>query len=390
MQGLEKKATDISPIDVLVEGMRQLQQVYMDKRANPEAEHLKGNVELPMLPDLLGETGVEFSDRLYVAEQTIGSLSDSAATWFNKTVLCVREAYGRHQVATPLERLTVTPTIPADLLDPRWSRLERRVMAMLLAAMPKQIREDAVKHRVATVAATLFRLHVLYAPGGVAERTAILKQLEGTNGGEVITEVVALLRRWRRNLTRALEMNVSPPDACVLLRGLELIIGSAVKKHPEMSFRLSLARSELQLQHRPTQETVLKFYDHALAELQQTMPRSGKLTQGGDEQPRLRAVDGQAGTGETTQARSASTSPTKGSGKPQASCKFFQSEAGCRRGTACKYAHDFASKEKKKQRCWHCGSRLHRQSDCPVKDPTKSNKGGQSNTSTTTPLRLLR
>ena len=382
LPGPNDGAPDVSPIDVLVQGMRQLQQVYLDKRVGTEAEHLKGSVELPLLPDLVGETGVEFSDWLYVAEQTIGSLTDSAASWFARTMICVKEAYGRHQVASPLERLTVAPVVPKELTEAKWNRLERRVMAMLLSAMPKSIKEDAVTHRVATVSAALFRLHVLYAPGGVAERAAILKQLEGVNAGEVIVDVVAALRKWRRNLTRALEMNVTPPDASVLLRGLELIIGAAVKRHPEMSFRLSLARNELQLQHRPTQETVLKFYDHALSELQQSMPRStNKTGSTGEEQPRLRAVDGQAGTGETYTQRSSSSSPQKGKG--QTACKFFQSEAGCRRGPSCKYAHDFASKEEKKQRCWYCGSKQHRQSECHVKDPSKNPRQGASSSSTT-------
>ena len=362
-----------SPLDLLVQGMQQLQQVYMDKKSTPEAENMKGSVDLPSLPDLVGETGAEFSDWLYVAEQIVGSLSDSAAMWFKRTLQSAKEAYIRHQAATPMERLTIVPVAPPDFADVRWSRLERKVMTMLLTAMPKSVKEDAVTHRVATVCEVMFRLHVLYAPGGNAERAALLKQLEGTPGGENVIEVIANLRRWRRNLTRALEMNIVPPDPSVLLRGLESMTGAAVRKHHDVSFRLALARTELQLYNRPSQETILKYYDHILAELQQTAPMRA-LNKGSnfanDEQPRLKAVDGQAGTGGTS-VTSPSGSPAKKAGTP---CKFFASDSGCRRGSGCKDLHDFSSKEDKRSRCWFCGSKQHRQGECPVKDPSKASR----------------
>ncbi|CAE7334558.1 TY2B-C, partial [Symbiodinium sp. CCMP2456] len=341
---------EASPLDLLVQGMRQLQQVYLEKRGSPETEPIKGSQELPPLPDLLGETGVEFSDWLYVAEQTVGSLSDSAAARFEKTLKCSKEAYQKHQTATPMERLSIAPVMTSDLKEGKWNRLERRVMTMLLSAMPRTVRDDAVTHRVATVSGALFRLHVLYAPGGVAERTAVLKQLEGAQGTDNVVDTISSLRKWRRNLTRALEMSVSPPDASVLLKGVELIAGPAVRRHHDMSFRLSLARNELQLQHRPTQETVLKYYDHVMAELQQSVPvRSSARSQGAaGDTPHLRAVGGNAGTGE---AGSPTASPSKAGSKQGTPCRFFMSDAGCRRGPSCKYLHDFASKEEKRARC---------------------------------------
>ncbi|OLP91876.1 Copia protein [Symbiodinium microadriaticum] len=233
---------ELSLLDVLVQGMKQLQQVYMDKK-NPESETVKGSTELPQLPDLSGDTGVEFSDWMYVAEQiigSIGSLSDSSTAWFSSTLSCAKEAYERHQQATPMERLTISPVLPPELASSKWSRLERRVMTMMLTAMPQAVKEDAVTHRVATVASIVYRLHVLYAPGGAAERAALLKQLEGVSAGENVSDVIAALRKWRRNLTRTMEMGVTPPDSSVLLRGIELILGTALKKLPDVSFRFNM------------------------------------------------------------------------------------------------------------------------------------------------------
>ena len=61
--------SEASSLNLLVQGMRQLQQMYLEKGNAQGGDALKGSVELPQLPELIGETGVEFSDWLYVAEQ---------------------------------------------------------------------------------------------------------------------------------------------------------------------------------------------------------------------------------------------------------------------------------------------------------------------------------
>ncbi|CAE7573274.1 TY1B-DR3, partial [Symbiodinium sp. CCMP2456] len=361
-----------SSLELLVQGMRQLQQVYMDKKNAGEAENLKGVNELAPLPELTGDTGVEFSDWLYVSEQAIGAMSDSASLWFERTLGAARDAYARYQMASPLERLAITPRVAPELMEPRWVRLDRKVMTLVLAAMPKMVKEDAVTHRVTSVAMALYRLHVLYSPGGMAERAAILKHLEGTSAGENISDVVAALRKWRRYLTRSEEMRLTAPDPSILLKGVETIIGSCVQRHSEMSFRLSLARNELQLQNRPTTETVMKFYDHALAEMQQALPVRWAARP--SEQPRMKALG--AGTGEASSSSSPTASPQRGQKGNAAStpCKFFASDSGCRRGQACKFQHEFASRDERRARCWTCGSKQHRQSECPVRDAAKAAK----------------
>ena len=369
-----------SPLELLIQGMRQLQQVYMDKRTSGEAENLKGVSELAPLPELGGDTGVEFSDWLYVAEQAIGAMSDSASLWFERTLGAAREAYARYQIASPLERLAIAPRVAPELLEPKWVRLDRKVMTLVLSAMPKMVKEDAVTHRVTSVAMALYRLHVLYSPGGTAERAAILKHLEGASAGESIPEVIAALRKWRRFLTRSAEMQLTAPDPSILLRGVETIIAACVQKHGEMSFRLSLARNELQLQNRPTNETVLRFYDHALAEMQQALPAKWATKPG--EPPRIKAIG--AGTGEASSTSSPTASPNKGTRGAASTtpCKFFLSEAGCRRGQQCKYHHEFANRDEKRSRCWTRGSKQHRQSECPTRDGTKNAKdkpGGGNN-----------
>eukprot|EP00439_Symbiodinium_sp_Y106_P016606 s2725_g2.t1 len=83
-----------------------------------------------------------------LAEQIIGSLFDSSTRWFASTLALAKEASQRHQQATPLERLTISPVIPSELTAAKWSCLGGRVMTMLLTAMPKVVKEDAVASKL--------------------------------------------------------------------------------------------------------------------------------------------------------------------------------------------------------------------------------------------------
>ena len=356
------------PLQLLVQGMRQLQQAYLGKTDSKDVE-LKGSVEVPSMPDVGPEASVAFADWLYELEQAVGALSDKASVWFSACLEVARQAYMEYSLASPMRRLSLQPQIPEALKDPKWSRLERRVMTLLLGAMKRPAKEDAVTHRIADVPSLLFRLHVLYQPGGVSERAAVLKHLEGKAGGEDIHECIAALRKWRRYLERAEAMQVSVPDPSILLAGVELMVKRVMASHPEVKFRIDLMKNELQLQGRPTQEGVLRLHTHILAELQMIAPTSLSPTTS----TALKAIGtGQAGTGE---ASSPTNSPKRGqAGKLL--CKFFLSKTGCTKGSTCKFDHTFESREEKRARCWGCGSQLHRRNECPV--AAKFGKGQKS------------
>ncbi|CAE6948284.1 unnamed protein product [Symbiodinium sp. KB8] len=219
----------VGHLHLLVQGMRQLQQLQISKKDVAEAETMKGNIELPPMPEP-GDAAVEFNDWLYEAEQMLGALTDSASTLLSESLRCAREAYDHYQRASAMDRLTIVPVLTATLKDKKWYRLERRVLTLLLSAMPRSVKEDTITHRVENVTSVLYRLHVLYQPGATAERTAILGHLSGASGTEDPTEVVAKLRKWRRYLARADEMGIAAPDASILLKGLDLTLQKVLER----------------------------------------------------------------------------------------------------------------------------------------------------------------
>ena len=377
------------PLHLLVEGMRQLQQVYMGRADAKDSEMKVGSAELPEMPPVGPESAVAFSDWLYETEQAVGGLSDKASEWFGMCLRLAQETYEVYQQSDPLARLSLEPRRSVELMDGKWSRLERRVLTMMLGTLQKAAKDDAVTHRISSVPALLFRLHVLYAPGSSSERAAILRQLEGANAGASPADTVAALRKWRRHLQRAEEMRVAVPDSSILLRGIEAIAGKAIEANQDVKFRLALSRNQLQLQYRPTYDGVLSYYNHVIAELQQAAPMrtsqpAPSSSNATTEAAKLKALGtNSAGTGDTTSPRRGAN---QASGKVP--CRFFAGDNGCTKGSSCKFDHTFASKEAKKAKCWHCGAIHHTQKDCPVKagrtSPTRPKASPQPTTSTST------
>ncbi|OLQ10538.1 hypothetical protein AK812_SmicGene5742 [Symbiodinium microadriaticum] len=306
------------PLDILVQGMTQLQQAYLGK---PEGD-LKGSAELPSMPEVGADAAVEFSDWIYEAEQVIGSLSDKAALWFSACLEVARNTYDQYVVSSPLQRLSLTPSIPDELRDPRWSRLEKKVTMMLLAAMCKPAKDEVITHRISTVPSLLYRLFVLYQPGGSAERGTILRHLEGHSAGNDVYQCITALRKWRRYLQRAEDIGISVPDGSVLLKGVEAITAQALEALPDVKFRVALAKNDLQLHSRPEADSVIRYSNAIMAELQTAAPvrRTGS-------------------TSEPARLKNINVAEAPGTSSPSAKAKAKAS-------ASCGYSHQFTKKEK--------------------------------------------
>ncbi|CAE7801443.1 unnamed protein product [Symbiodinium sp. CCMP2592] len=334
----------LDPMEVLMKSMTQLQQAYLGR---PEGD-VKSSVDLPMMPAVGQDSAVEFADWVYEAEQIIGSLSDKASLWFSACLEVARTTYDQYNAASPLQRLSLMPVIPEELRDPRWSRLERKVMTLLLGALQKTAKEEVITHRISTVAELLFRMYVLYQPGGTAERSTILKHLEGQTGTEDVHACIAQLRRWRRYLQRAEDIGIAIPDASVLLKGVERLTTKVLDANADVKFRVALTKNELQLHSRPDHNGVLRYHNAILAELQTMAPTRTSPTapSGGTEAAKLKNINaaGDAAGGlspPSPQPKTRATTPSR----------FFLTDAGCTRGSSCTFSHNFNKKEKA-GRCW--------------------------------------
>ena len=89
-----KRTEEEDPLHLLAEGMRQLQLAYLGR--SEKDSDVKGNVEVPMMPEVGTESAVEFSDRVYETEQAVRSLSDRASGWFATCLELARRTYDEY------------------------------------------------------------------------------------------------------------------------------------------------------------------------------------------------------------------------------------------------------------------------------------------------------
>ena len=129
-----------------------------------------------------------------------------------------------------------------------------------------------------------------------------------------------------------------------------------------------MARNDLQVDVRPSQESVIKLYQHLLAEMEQlnVETRRSNTTRStpNPDMPKLKGMDG---NGQPAAKAKAGSSPAAAPDSKH--CKWFRSQDGCRKGKDCKYGHSWDGLIKA-ERCLTCGSTLHRAKECPRKPST--------------------
>ena len=281
-----------------------------------------------------------------------------------------RQWYNKYIQLRPIQRTTFTIEPSAELKKVKWTRVEKRAISMMLTAVPSTVKEELVATRSLTPLRLVSKLMVLYQPGGVHERTIILRQLEEPVEAGSPLEACQGLRRWMRWLRRASDIDLNLPDSTILLRGINRLSKKVLSQQPELQFRCQLVKNTLQLDSIPTEETVRTYAEHMLAEMEQLMhkvrPQStaaktanpGGATQLKSIQPSDKKVDGQQ-TGKEG---------TKGP------CRYFLSETGCRKGQSCKWLHQAEPGDK---RCYVCGATQHYAKECPRKEGQKQKPGGE-------------
>ena len=339
-------------------------------KSRPEVKEMRATD----LPELVGDgSPLTFGDWMATIDHYMKDISTYSAMWWEEVCASAKEAYAEWLVASPLQRLRIKPELPLVCMD--LPRTEQRGVAMVLKALPESVKKELVANRQLSMVNIIYRLYILYQPGGASERQQILNALLDTKGGNA-SEVAKQLRSWRHWRKRALELGVALPDATLLVSALDKFAAALSKLDQQSSYRMSTVRAELNLDTRPTQEAVESFAEYLQAESE-----TAELAKGGKETaPKVKAMGG-AGKEEAGPWKPSSGGGTPG--KPRVvdlsrACKWYATDAGCRFGKNCKFAHVWDSLDRQKERCWNCGSLEHRKAECPRPGPQGGSGGGQA------------
>ena len=304
-----------------------------------------GISELPVLPEYEPATGsIDLLHWITHIGPIMEDLSDTSAAWWHATMKDALQWYSQYSRATPLQKLQLKPQPSLELSKPEWSRVERRATAMLLTAVPKSVREEIIAYGEVTSLSVLCKLYAVYQPGNLQEKGLVLRMLEQPEPCNTALEAVEGLRRWSLWRTRATTIGMAEPDASVLVRGLDRITNTVIQGSGELSFRVSLIRSTLQVGVSPSASTVTSFLQHLQAEMEQ-QARLGATRTGGEAAPSLKAIT------TTYTSTPNSPSPDNSTSTPTTRpsngvCKFFAGDRGCRRGNTCRFPHTWSLLEK--------------------------------------------
>ena len=260
-------------IALLADGITQLQAAMikqMDKKAegdrSPEAVK-PGTPALPLLKEVCSDTScVDVMDWLEVIDGPMSDLSDSSAAWWKRVMTEANKAYSTWSLASPLDRLSVVPEI-SDMEDGKFSRLNSRAAAMVVAALHDSVREEVVARRLTgSTVRLIFRILTLYQPGGEGEKLKILQNLQSPNPECEAGKAVTSLRTWSRWLRRCRDLGVQAPDPSLLARGLTRMLQAVMERNQDASFRTSLVKSTLQIDTNPSYDKVESYFKHLMAE----------------------------------------------------------------------------------------------------------------------------
>ncbi len=366
----------------LMEGMQALQGRLLDDRDGDRqggVENVQGNAQpLPQLVEWNPATGpIDLGDWFTVIEPAMSDLSRTSNEWWALLMEESYKWYGDHMQLQPLQRIDHVPVPSEKLSQSKWKRLERKAASLLLMSLPMPQREDLVSSKKVAAMQIICQLLVQYQPGGLGEKELILKSLEMPSEAATTAEAVQSLRRWQRWRRRAKEMAVTEPDPFLLVRGLSRIIKKPLEQHRDLSFRISLARSTLQIDATPSADSVGTFAMHLLAEFEQMTHNEVQAKKKDQPENKQKAMRSPEQTGGARQDERPSSLPQPGDQtRDVPACRFFLSDGGCRKGRSCKFGHD---QRDERRRCYHCGCPDHlanvcTRGDSPPKQKAMRNK----------------
>ena len=334
--------------------------------------------ELPELPS--DASPIQLGDWLAICGPTMRDISAVSSRWWQLTLREAHCYYAQWREATPLDRIQIAPRLPDELNEGQYQRTEQRGVHLLLKAIPQDQVQVLVTSRELTSTNILFRLLVRFQPGGPGEKQLLLTQLTQLEKSTTMAGLGTALRSWRRHHSRAMEIGATLPDGSLLLRALEPAVQQIAAADTQAAFRLAQSRAALAVDERPSQQAVWSYSQCLLTEAETLILTSTSATSLNATPIKVKQLE----AGLNTPSPATPSKPAdKGKGDASAAdkpCRFFVSDAGCRAGNKCKWRHswDDLKDGSKGDRCWICGSKEHRKTNCPVLKPSlKASKDGK-------------
>ena len=385
----------LDPLNIVLTGMAQLQGLVTELATTPKnstkPEVIKPGVSsLPELPHPGPEASLHFADWLHDSKPALSDVSDNSETLWQLVLDESDSWYKSYLRLRPMDRLVARPVASAELADPKWSRVSRRIESMILTAAPQVVRQEVSSARISGLLNVVCRLYCIYGPGGLAERELGLKNIQDPPVAANVQEVIDHLRRWRRWCTRMSELGGALPDCALRVKALSKMTKQVLQMHSEIAFRISLVRAELQVDLTPTDDKVEKLHAQLLSEFEAIKNRKERESDKDKPSPppnagaaKVKGIEAPDGSpnpkGPKTPKANPKTPTTpknpagvEGAATSKVPCSFYVSANGCKKGQECTFTHDWNAipVNERQGRCKNCG-------DCKARTKEGNPKGGK-------------
>ena len=339
-------------------------------------------------------------------EQVLIPVGPTVRNWWRWCIQKAAEAHKRFLAATLQDRESV---MPLDRMPQVWEQVDSWMRPKILEAVPGVIRELVnMRSRQGQIDDThviLFWLVKQFGPGSIEEQIAVNNNIVNPHACANPKSAQSELIRWKENIRRLKELNMTPPALMLTYRAMESIFSAVFDKaEPQLHARWISLKNELGLPHRVDRHTLEKVYAFATAEL-------GALALAGNssQNPGMPLTDNQklkqiqqdgnkkrAAAAKLQQHQQQQPQPTTAQQQPQPAtgtaaavtvdgvrksattamwakpCTDWTNNGTCSRGISCRFAHaGFPISDK---RCITCGKPDHGSKECTapggVKIPT--------------------
>jgi hypothetical protein len=229
----------------IAETMSSVSETVLHADAEDKVEVVKSTAALPKLESAaVAEPAIRCGDWLVRATMIIGSYSETASVWWQHVRERAQEAYDEWLAKDPMDRAAVQVQ---ELAWHRYSQLSIRVATALLDAIPDEFQRELISTRQIDAVTILFRLLVVYQPGGQEERQKILSELRKAKAASTAKMAVEELRTWFRRMNRAKELKLSLPDPSEQWHSITTICDGLVATNHALQWRVMNARTTLRV-----------------------------------------------------------------------------------------------------------------------------------------------
>ena len=197
---------------------------------------------VPKLADSSSNTAsLEAGDWLAQLRPLIGDITEHATQWWDSLVETTMKVYRAWLASGPLERLRISAPERQETSANRIC-LDQRVTMLMTQALPDAVKSEVIATRQLHAAGVLFRVLWSYQPGGLSERATLLAAITRTTPAKSALEAAESLRMWRRQVSRAMELEATLPDCTLQVRALDHIMSEVLSRDAQASFRVSTFR----------------------------------------------------------------------------------------------------------------------------------------------------